>query len=251
MNLTKEAIIADLKGLIAAYTARFENIDYFVYAVSQPGSDENTAIKAALSKYAKYTDADLSDVLYLAVKEMDHFATLNLKLMGHSKEMTLNLEPAPLQVKQVDSTKGALYVWLSKYDYESSKMDLANPIKYIEEHLRVECCDVDGKQLIEALEAARVSEINTAANAKSATKARRFSMDEKIEALSLVEQLPATKKGKQERIKELTTQVKEDKGEYYATTQFLKKEHVRTAAFYGDDFMDRLCGLTDSFFASR
>lgn len=165
--------------------------------------------------------------------------------------------PAPegstLDGSAVIQGHGAVLSALQALRYKEDDIDVANPIKYLYSRFGVHPDDATQTQLVEAMSAARIAVLNTASNAKSEFRSRRLNKDEMLQILALSKNpLLGTKKAQQDALKALCDALEAEKGAYWNTTQFLKKEKMSTEMHYGKEHTtEKVAGFIDSFFAGE
>jgi len=146
--------------------------------------------------------------------------------------------------------QGAVLTAMQALRYKEDEIDVANPIKYLYSRFGVHPDDATQEQLVEALSAARIAVLNTASNAKSEFRSKRLSNDEII-AIVNVSSTPFSgpRKAQLDALKDLIQQIQQEKGEYWNTTSFLKKEKMSTELHYGKDHTtNKVAGFVDNFF---
>ena len=147
------------------------------------------------------------------------------------------------------SDDGSVLAALQSRMYKDDQVDVGNPVKYLMDRMNVSPDTASAKQLVEAMEAARIAEVNTAKNAASTFKARRFNVDEMIEVLlRSAHSLPAKKGQRREYVRALSAELKAEKGEHWNSTEFLKNVKVATSAHYGEAHMAKVTSITDFIF---
>lgn len=159
---------------------------------------------------------------------------------------TISIVETPLAPRSDD---GSVLAALQSRMYKDDQVDVGNPVKYLMDRVGVSPDTASAKQLVEAMEAARIAEVNTAKNATSTFKARRFNMDEMIEVLlRSAHPLPAKKSQQREYVKSISAELRAEKGEHWNSTEFLKNVKVATAAHYGEAHMTKIASITNFIF---
>lgn len=146
--------------------------------------------------------------------------------------------------------QGAVLTAMQALRYKEDEIDVANPIKYLYSRFGVHPDDATQEQLVEALSAARIAVLNTASNAKSEFRSKRLTNDEIIAIVNLsATPFSGSRKVQIDTLKDLITELQQEKGEYWNTTSFLKKEKMSTELHYGKAHtVEKVAGFVDNFF---
>lgn len=253
--MERQVFIEDLAGVLTSFVKEDGFTPDMVLRqlaagpTTRVGEEVQYTLEKYKTKYGVNTSRFLEDaLLHIGGDALPLYLQYLAPLKKEKPVETISIVETPLTLRADD---GSVLAALQNRMYKDDQVDVGNPVKYLMDKLGVSPDEATLHQLVESMEAARIAEVNTAKNATSTFKARRFSVDEMIDVISRsshASQLPKKKGECREFIKSVSAELKAEKGEHWSSTEFLKNVKVATAAHYGEDHMNKLSNFTDIIF---